>query len=278
MKIELKYLFVLIIFTFISYQPTVAEKWINFTNGENIRVLKHVGDNIWIGSTAGICILNKLSGEKIFLNKANSKLPSNIITAFELDNSGTLWIGTDNGLCSVNGTIWTIYNSTNTILSNNRVTSIAIDSNQNIFIGIYNSGFYKFDRTNWKLFNTSNSKLINDNVVSICVDKRNRVWIASSTIYGEGNAIDRLDGNNWWRTYYAKRLNKLITDKNDNIWVGASATDVGEWAPLARYSDSVKTIWGRDNSTLSQDEILSLDKDTNNLIWLGISDFGLVLS
>ena len=136
MKIELKYLFVLIIFTFISYQPTVAEKWINFTNGENIRVLKHVGDNIWIGSTAGICILNKLSGEKIFLNKANSKLPSNIITAFELDNSGTLWIGTDNGLCSVNRTIWTIYNSTNTILYNNRVTSIAIDSNQNIIIGI----------------------------------------------------------------------------------------------------------------------------------------------
>jgi len=54
--------------------------------------------NIWIGSSGtGIAIYNPLTGSSKILNKANSDLPSDNITALYTGREGTVWVGTAGG-------------------------------------------------------------------------------------------------------------------------------------------------------------------------------------
>ena len=50
----------------------------------------------------------------MFWDPWNSLIPSRILTAIEVDNNGTKWIGTNfNGIYSFGGVNWTNYNTTN---------------------------------------------------------------------------------------------------------------------------------------------------------------------
>ena len=55
------------------------------------------------------------------------------------------------------GNNWTFYDDTNTKLPYKQVSSIAIDSSGNKWIGTNGGGLAKFDGKKWKVFNTSNS-------------------------------------------------------------------------------------------------------------------------
>ncbi|MFQ5772457.1 MAG: hypothetical protein ACE5HX_18115, partial [bacterium] len=84
-------------------------EWINYTNGDYIYTLADEGTFIWIGTNGGLVKLNKINGNKLFINKANSKLPNNFILSLAIDNHKTKWIGTDGGgLAKFDGINWTI--------------------------------------------------------------------------------------------------------------------------------------------------------------------------
>jgi len=53
--------------------------------------------NIWIGTNAGLNLLNTTTGKFTCYQKANG-LPDNVINSILEDNDGNLWIGTNNGL------------------------------------------------------------------------------------------------------------------------------------------------------------------------------------
>ncbi len=63
------------------------------------------------------------------------------------------------GLAKFDGTNWTVYNTSNSGLPDNYVSSIAIDGSGNKWIGTWHGGLAKFDGTNWTVYNTSNSGL-----------------------------------------------------------------------------------------------------------------------
>lgn len=93
-----------------------------------------------------------------------------------------------------NGTDWTTYNTSNSGLPNNCVSSIVIDRQNNKWIGSSNAnlqaGLVKYDGSNWIFYNTSNSGLPHNSVFSIVIDKFNNKWIAT----GNGLAVFNEEG------------------------------------------------------------------------------------
>jgi hypothetical protein len=108
------------------------------------------------------------------------------------EEGGSKWIGTyGGGLAKFDGVNWTVYNTSNSKLPDNRVYAIAIDGQGNKWIGTYGGGLAKFDGVNWTVYNTSNSKLPDNYVWIIVIDGVGNKWIGT---WGGGLAVYREGG------------------------------------------------------------------------------------
>jgi ligand-binding sensor domain-containing protein len=112
---------------------------------------------------------------------------------------------------------WLNYNSSNSPLPSNTITSIKIDVNGNKWIGT-DKGLCKFDGTNWKIFNTENSNIPGNYINSIALDLNSNIWV--STIKYDldtTRAISYFDGINWNNV---KNVSGMIAiDSYDNKWI-----------------------------------------------------------
>ena len=93
---------------------------------------------------------------------------------------------------------WTVYNTANSGLPYNGVTSLAIDAHGNIWIGTGIFGGYTggglamFDGENWMIYNTSNSKLPHNDLPVLNIDSQGSLWIGT-----DGGGFAKFDGTNW---------------------------------------------------------------------------------
>lgn len=112
--------------------------------------------NIWIGSSgSGIAVYNPLTGSSKILNKVNSVLPSDNITALFSGHDGIVWIGTAGGgltRYSENGSMVSF--SEENGLSNGVVYKILEDQNRKIWLTT-NKGISSFDPATEKFKNYS---------------------------------------------------------------------------------------------------------------------------
>lgn len=112
--------------------------------------------NIWIGSSGtGIAIYNPFSGSFKQLNRANSNLPSNSVTAIYLDQKNILWVGTDGGgLSRVDKNGKFISYSEAEGLSNAVIYKILESDTGKLWVST-NKGISSFDKKNGKFKNYS---------------------------------------------------------------------------------------------------------------------------
>ena len=84
-------------------------------------------------------------------NTSNSGLPANYVTAIEIDQEGNLWIGTGNnypfgnidkggGLVKFDGINWAVFDTSNSNLPSNDITSLLFDDHHNLWIGTEGGG------------------------------------------------------------------------------------------------------------------------------------------
>ena len=128
----------------------------------------------------------------------------NAIDKIVIDKSGCKWMSAfptlggyedgfiigGKGLIKFDGTTWTVYDTTNSGLPDNNITSIAIDNNGNKWIGTY-YGLVKFDGATWTVYDRSNSGLPDNYVTSIAIDNNGNKWIGT---YGHGLACFNENG------------------------------------------------------------------------------------
>ena len=137
----------------------------------------------WLGSdhNAGLLYFNEIenlenksddvSGQ---LTMSNSALPSNIVKCIEVDKSGYVWIGTENGLAVIYTPSTVLNNRTAVVRQNNllgsiRVNDIMIDALDNKWIAS-NNGVWVLNSDCSELLhyiNKSNSPIIDNNVISL---------------------------------------------------------------------------------------------------------------
>jgi len=201
-------------------------------------------DNLWIGTGKGLVKFDGINWT--IYNMGNTPLTSNLINDIEFDKNGNLWCGLgfsikydDNGnptamegsLAKFDGNSWNIYNTYNSDLPINNVGSLAIDSENSIWIstwepgkaGIeYGGGLTKFDGTTWTTFNINNSPLTSNTIFDITVDKDDNLWL--STCAG---GLVKYDKKNSWTIYNVRNSgiafdsqSLVAIDSYGNKWIG----------------------------------------------------------
>jgi len=145
----------------------------------------------------------------IFDTNNTPGFPENNVHCIAFDTAGIKWVGTDYGLASFNDTVWTVYNSLNTPLTDNSIRSIAVDKFNNKWIGTFLGGLYKFDGdTTWTNYTALNSDLPDDFVKTIAFDTSGNIWIGTTI------GLVQFDGDTTWKVY---DMSNSVLNLSDNI-------------------------------------------------------------
>jgi ligand-binding sensor domain-containing protein len=177
-----------------------------------------------------------------------------------------LWIGTDcGGLVKINKSIgdFTIYNKWNSKLPDNHILAIAVDGQENKWIGTQ-EGLAKFDGANWTVYNTSNSGLPDNWVLTIAIDKQGNKWIGTG-----GGGLAKFDGVNWtvYNTSNSGLPDNIVPaiaiDGVGNKWIG---TDGGG---LAKFDGVNWTVYNTSNSGLPFNFVPAIAIDGVGNKWIG---------
>lgn len=164
------------------------------------------------------------------------------VTSIAFDNLGNAWIGTfKQGLIKYNSGIKTVYNASNSIISDEWViNNLAIDSKNNVWIGA--EGLIKFDGKKFTQYTSANTPIPEDFVNSIAIDSKDNIWFTSCRFRTGG--VVKFDGIKWnvftpENSPLLKNLVNCITiDKNDEVWLALNET-VND-ANLVKISNSNK--------------------------------------
>lgn len=153
-----------------------------------------------------------------FFNTTNSKLPANQINTMAVSKNNIKWIGTANGLLSINGDAWVVYKAQNGGLPSSNILSLAVQANGNVWVGT-DKGLAKFDGNTWTSYVLTNSTLPDQAIMSlVCDDQHGRVWVGTS------KGIVEIDSDNRW-TLHDETENilplSMTVDQSGALWIGA---------------------------------------------------------
>ncbi len=156
---------------------------------------------------------------------------------------------------------FTIYNSSNSGLTDNYCWYVNESSNGDVWVSGANNGAFKKSGAIWQ--NYTNSNIGGNYCTAIAFDSSGNTWIGTDDFGG----VAKFDGTNW--TQYNMSNSGLpnnqvlcIVADNEKVWIG---TRNG----LARYNGSSWTIYNTNNSAIPSNVIYSLAKDTLGNIWVG---------
>ena len=260
-----------------------VETWRQYLNGDEIRALLEVGDDIFVGTWGGGLVkINQVSGETTFFNNANSDLPNNYILSLLESSNGEIFVGTSGGgLAKFDGnstTPWTIYKTNNSDLPSNYVNALLESSNEEIFVGTINGGLAKFDgnsTTGWTIYNTNNSELPHSNIRALLKSSNGEIFVG--TYLG---GLAKFDGNSTtgWTIYNSNNSDlpsngvaSLLESSNGEILVGTGNS-------LAKFDGNSTTGWiiyNANNSELPHNYVYSLLESSNGEILVGTWGGGL---
>lgn len=157
------------------------------------------------------------SNEWATFNTENTGLPSNNILCITIDNWGTKWFGTDQGLVQFNGEKWKIYASdSNRNFADNYVNDVIFESfdNQSLIWGATENGISLLDITHPEApiigapYRVDNSGLIDNVVKTLTVDPGHVRW------FGTFSGVSNLQ-NDIWGTYSTQNYwiehNKVVS-------------------------------------------------------------------
>ncbi len=207
-------------------------------------------------------------------------LNSNNITSSASEGEYT-WLGTTNGLVKLNNTTEEVfvYNNYNSGLPMNSITSVAVDSLGNKWIGVEYNGLVKFDNVNWIVYDDQNSGLPTKDIKSLVVDRAGNIWIGT---YLQG--LVKFDGINWtvFNTSNSgircTNIWAITIDNEGSVWFGGSTGDenVPINSMLGKYDGTNWTEYNNANSGIPRYPITSIIIDKFGVKWIGTRGSGLV--
>jgi ligand-binding sensor domain-containing protein len=154
--------------------------------------------NAWIGTFQQGLIKYTPDATTLY-NSSNSIIPeASVIYDIAVDSRNTVWFSCD-GLMSFNGENFTAYNTSNSPIPEDFVESIAIDSEDNVWITscrFRQGGIARFNGVDWTVYTPENSELPVNSVKSIAIDNYDHVWLALSEMVSDACLV-RIEGNSW---------------------------------------------------------------------------------
>ncbi|MFO7575946.1 MAG: hypothetical protein R6W67_12395 [Bacteroidales bacterium] len=162
--------------------------------------------NAWIG-TFKQGLIKYSNGTITVYNPSNSAMPAEFIAwDLKVDSHDNIWLGGE-GLLKYDGQDFTLYNTSNSPMPEDFVSSISIDSKDNIWFTscrFRQGGIVRYDGSNFTVYTPDNSSLPVNFVQSIEVDHDDNIWLALGETVTHASVI-RISGNKW-KNYSADDL------------------------------------------------------------------------
>lgn len=184
----------------------------------------------WIGVTLSGLVQAEGRGDWKKFTAAESDLLSDFILFVVIDSQNRKWIGTNEGLCVLDGNGWESFTMRNSPLPSNNVTAMVIDPKGVKWIGTL-GGLCRFENGEWTVHSTSNSPIPSDQINALAIDEGGSIWMATD----KGVAV--FDGRSNWHIYSktdsplpSNMVQELTIDRKGNKWFGT------DFYGLARFS------------------------------------------
>ncbi|MGE5352776.1 MAG: two-component regulator propeller domain-containing protein, partial [Acidobacteriota bacterium] len=225
--------------------------------------------NKWIGTFGKLVKFNGAKWEYIIPSDTiNSSI--NVIT---FDSKNNLWAGTKSaGLIKFDGSMWSVYNNSNSPLPGNSITALYADKKDNIWTGLgrpypeskdSSYGLAKFDGKNWTGYNAANSGLPSNYVTAITGDLFGSIWVGTFD-----KSYARFDGTNW-QTFNSSNsslpainITSVVTDPKGNKWFtsenGLTELEGNSWK-----------LYDKSNSGLPDNFVNAVAFDSSGNKWIG---------
>ena len=147
-------------------------------------------------------------------------LVNNWVWSIAQDDRGILWIGTSDGVCQYDGESFTRF-PINEEFDNDRILSILIDRQGDIWFGSYSHGAARYDGEDSVYYTTDNG-LGGNNVQKIIQDRNGSIWFA---FWGAG--ISRYDGKTFTNLttedgLATNQVYTLVEDSREVLWIGTN--------------------------------------------------------
>ncbi|MFC2154702.1 two-component regulator propeller domain-containing protein, partial [Candidatus Altiarchaeota archaeon] len=233
---------------------------------------KDSDEKIWAGSQFGRLSYYDGEGWNIVWNSTDALAVMDI----EVDSQGNVWVGTQN-----NGLYKFVGGSTNSVnyqspnLPENDVNTIAIDNDDNIWMGVRNSsdtnqgmGVVRYNGSSWTNWHENNSDLNTSKISAIEVDNDGIAY--AGTEYG----VFAFDGNNW--SYLDDGPNEQVLYMKYRYWSGPDLPreeDSMLWIltkdeGVVKYNGSLFTTYTEDSGLYSHDIDYGRLEITGDRVWV----------
>jgi ligand-binding sensor domain-containing protein/signal transduction histidine kinase/DNA-binding response OmpR family regulator len=255
-----------------------------------ITSIQEVNDQIWIGTTAGIDVMEEQYGiitapdkvvfKHIGATDAQSGLSHPQINSIYQDRYKNVWIGTLGGgvnfLGNITGYFKTIIHSPTTKsadnLSNRCVRGLCFDAYNQLWIGTEGGGIDIFDNgMKLRNYTMENSPLPDARITSVFKDSRNNMWLGTL----EGSVLFYNDLNKQFSilkqfSVTGNIVRGFYEDSYKNLWI---ATEKGLYS--LNLNSGFKRTFTNENSQLVSPIVRTISGDKMGRIWVGSLGGGL---
>jgi ligand-binding sensor domain-containing protein len=231
--------------------------------------------NAWIGTFNQGLIKYDSTGVIVY-NSDNSIIPDyRQIYDLAIDSKNILWIASE-GLIKYDGDNFTHYTSSNTPMPEEHVSSIGIDSKDNVWFAssrFQRGGIVKYNGTDWTVYTPRNSDLPANLVGSIAIDGNDNVWV--SLLHAYDSQLVKISNDNW--TVYTNRDLRFAPYGIGNIQIDSKhrlygSVDYGTSSIRCHDDTQVFIYNGRVSERLQFDDCTKVNLitvDRNDNVWCG---------
>jgi signal transduction histidine kinase/ligand-binding sensor domain-containing protein len=258
-----------------------------------INIAEDRDGNVWFGSTEGLyCLKNKLKSGfdslKHYHHEAgnSNSLSINLVRSLFVDDSGNIWIGTDNGGINLfnkeKQNFWHYmkddYDPRS--LNNEAIESIYQDKTGNLWFGTYTGGLNIAVNNREAIIKYENLpgaqlSLSHNTVTCFSEDQKGQIWVGTDG--GGLNLFDRKTerfhryniGNS---SLSSNAILCIHEDSLNQLWLG---TWEGGLVRLDLKSGRITSLTTK-NSGIQDDNIYAIAEGRNNDLWLGSFEHGLI--
>jgi ligand-binding sensor domain-containing protein/serine phosphatase RsbU (regulator of sigma subunit) len=160
------------------------------TGADQIQDITMDKKNIWLSTTNGVIVLDRLTGEKKKILDTNNGLPYSSINKILLTGDGIAYIATESDRLYSIDSDFNIKNDEAVMYGSykNKILSITEDKNGGIWVATQGNGIFKFQNDSISSINRSND-LMSNYCYSILADSENNIWIGHSKGFSRYNTV-----------------------------------------------------------------------------------------
>jgi hypothetical protein len=235
----------------VSYSTTVS-------SNELVTCMEVEGSNIWLGTTEGIYKVSlKSKDENERFTITNSKLPSNRVNDIFVDNQHQIWVGTEEGLMTINNGKW--------ISHLKKVNISAIEEHDDYIIAAGDGGLWKFKNAIWEELALP-MEFSSSPIEDMCYDSNGNLWLVCGI-------LGRLD-KNWAPYIYSEEdgftSNHPISvevDQRNNVWVGTAGSGLFVIKQANQTSTQPIAFADKGLDEVPKGELAHKDIDPNSILF-----------